>query len=94
MNEIKIFEINKIYHITLDTDYFEDSAYQLDYENFNKNDLICIHLIDRTQNIESNLIIPFSNLTNKNFYYMNSNANRYYFKYDNVGKIFVKEWEK
>lgn len=91
-----IFEINKIYHITLDTKYFEDTAFQLDYENFDTNDLICIHFIDRDQNIESNLIIPFSNLTNKNFYYIkrtSSGDKRYYFKYDNVEKIFVKEWE-
>ena len=92
-----IFEINKIYHITLDTSEFEDNAYQLDYENFNKNDLICIHLIDREQNIKSNLLIPFSNLTNKNLYYFKRTSGgikRYYFRYDNVGKIFVKEWEK
>ena len=92
MNELKSFEINKIYHITLDTDEFGNSAYQLDYENFDKNDLICIHFIDRDQNIESNLIITFSDLTSKNFYFL-KNLKRYYFRYDNVGKKFVKEWE-
>ena len=91
MKKINSFEINKIYHITLDTVEFEDSAYQLDYKNFNKNDFIHIHLIDREQNIESNLIIPFKNLINDNMYYHNG-INVYYFKYDNIQKIFVKKW--
>lgn len=97
MNELKSFELNKIYHITLDTVYFGDNAYQLDYKNFNMNDLICIHLIDREENIKSNLIIPFSNLINKNFYYIkktDAGNKRYYFRYNNVEKNFVKEWEK
>lgn len=92
MNKTKSFETKKFYHITLDTNYFGDNTYQLNYENFNKNDLICINLIDRDENIESNLIIPFSNLTNKNFYFL-KNLKRYYFRYNNVEKIFVKEWE-
>ena len=92
MSKMKSFEINKIYHITLDTSEFEDDAYQLDYEDFNIDDLICIHLIDREQNIKSNLIITFSNLLSKNFYY-EKDFKRYYFKYSKEEKIFVKEWE-
>ena len=91
MKKINSFEINKIYHITLNTDEFEDSAYQLDYKNFNKDDLIHIHLIDKEQNIESNLITPFKNLKNGNMYYYNG-SNIYYFLYNNSRKIFVKEW--
>lgn len=94
MKELKSFEINKIYHITFDTDEFEDSNCQLDYENFNKNNLIHIHLIDRDQGIESNLMILFSNLTNKNMYYISSTGDIYYFRYDKNRKIFVKEWGK
>lgn len=98
MEKVKSFEINKIYHITLDTDYFEDNAYQLDYDN-NKNDLVCIHFIDREQNVKSNLIIPFNNLIINNtlcinFYYENLNNKRYYFYYNMENKKFIKEWEK
>lgn len=89
MNEIKSFEINKIYHITLDTSEFEDDAFQLDYDNFKKNDLIHIHLIDREQGIESNLIIFFDNIINNNMYYKTDN-NKYYFYYDKDEKMFYK----
>ena len=89
MNEIKSFEINKIYHITLYTNEFEDDAFQLDYENFNTNDLIHIHLIDKEQSIESNLIIFFDNIINNNLYYKTGN-NKYYFYYDKDVKMFYK----
>lgn len=95
MKEITNFEINKIYHITLDTDEFEDTTYQLNYDNFGKNDLIHIHLIDREQGIESNLITFFKNLIYGNMYYLNNNLGTgtiYYFRFDNNDKKFVKEW--
>ena len=87
MEEIKSFEINKIYHITLDSDYFGDNSYQLDYENFNTNDLIHIHLIDRDNVGPCNIIIFFNNLTNDNICCYANNS-KYYFHYDNVGKCF------
>ncbi len=88
MENVKSFEINKIYHITLDTSEFEDDAFQLDYAYDDyKNDLVCIHFIDREQNVKSNLIIPFNNLIINNelyvnFYYENLNNKRYYFYYN------------
>ena len=95
MYKIKSFEINKIYHITLDTSEFEDNQYQLEYEELNTNDLIYIHLIDREQGIESNLIIFYNQIENNNLYYYNSNTNYYYyFHYDKNGKVFIKEWSK
>lgn len=100
MEDVKSFEINKIYHITLDTSEFEDDAFQLDYvyDNY-KNDLVCIHFIDHEQNVKSNLIIPFNNLILNNtlyinFYYENLIDKRYYFYYNMNTKMFIKVWEK
>ncbi|MDD7591535.1 MAG: hypothetical protein PUJ92_00830 [Bacilli bacterium] len=94
MEDVKSFEINKIYHITLDASEFENSEYQLDYDNLDKKDLLCIHFIDHEQNVVSNLIIPIINLTHSNFYYKNNNGKQYYFIYNESEKKFLKEWEK
>lgn len=97
MEKIKNFEINKIYHITLDTDEFGNTEYQLNYDNFDKNDLIHIHLIDREKGIESNLITFFKNLISNNMYYFDNNSGTgfiYYFRYNDSNKMFVKEWSE
>lgn len=87
MEEIKSFEINKIYHITLDSDNFGDNSYQLDYENFNTNDLIHIYLIDRDNSGPCNIITFFNNLKNDNIYCYLDNS-KIYFYYDTVEKCF------
>ena len=90
MEKIKSFEINKIYHITLDTSEFEDVEYQLVNDELDTNDLICIHLIDIYLNIESNLIVFCNHLELDNIYYYDTKF--YYFYYDRNEKVFMKKW--